>query len=75
MIDRDENEGSDRGKRADFDPQSGEVRGSGAGAGANSGSSEDHDGDPMGGGGSDPVGGPRPEREAIHRPTDPHEGN
>lgn len=74
MIDRNEDAQSDRGKRAGFDSVSGEVHGSGSGAGANSGSDEDHDDDPMAGGGSDAVGGPRPESEAIHRPTDAHEG-
>ena len=74
MTDQDKAKESDRGKRASFDPQSGEVHGSGSGAGANSGSDEDHDGDPMAGGGSDAVGGPRRIDEAIQRPTDPDEG-
>jgi hypothetical protein len=36
---------SERGKPAGFDPQTGEVFGSGAGAGGNEDSSEDYDGD------------------------------
>ena len=75
MTDQDRSEESERGKRAGFDRASGEVHGSGSGAGANAGSNEDYDGDPMNGGGSDAVGGPRPIDKAIHRPTDPDEGN
>jgi len=75
MSNEDKPEQSERGKRAGFDPRSGEVHGSGSGTGANSGSDEDYDGEPMAGGGSDAVGGPRAEDEAIHRPIDPDEGN
>jgi hypothetical protein len=71
MSDR---QGSERGERATFDPQSGEVHGSGSGAGANGNPNEDYDGDPMAGGGKDAAGGPRPEKEAVDRPTDPDEG-
>jgi hypothetical protein len=69
-----ESEEKERGQRATFDPQSGEVHGSGSGAGANGNPSEDYDGDPMGGGGKDAAGGPRPARDAEHRPIDPDEG-
>lgn len=70
MSDRD----SERGEPATFDPQSGEVHGSGSGAGANGNPNEDYDGDPMGGGGKDPAGGPRRISEAEDRPIDPDEG-
>ncbi len=67
-------EGEERGKRASFDPVSGEVHGSGAGAGANAAGGEDYDYDPAGGDGDDQVGGPRPRSRGIDRPTDPDEG-
>ena len=50
----------ERGKRASFDPASGEVHGSGSGAGANGNPDEDYDADPMAGGRRDQAGGPRP---------------
>lgn len=65
---------SERGEPATFDPQSGEVHGSGSGAGANGNPSEDYDDDPMAGGGKDPAGGPRTRKNAIDRPIDPDEG-
>jgi hypothetical protein len=64
----------ERGKRASFDPDSGEVHGSGAGAGANANPGEDYDSDPMGGGGNDQAGGPRPRSKAADRRIDPDEG-
>ncbi len=64
---------SERGKPASFDPVSGEVHGSGSGAGAGN-PGEDHDADPMGGGGDDFQGGPRPREDAADRPIDPDEG-
>ena len=65
-------ESSERGKRASFDPESGEVHGSGSGAGGGN-PGEDHDGDPMAGAGK-AVGGPRDIDEAVQRPIDPDEG-
>lgn len=66
--------GSERGKRASFDPVSGEVHGSGSGAGGNGNPQEDYDPDPMAGGGREPTGGPRPEDEASDRPINRDEG-
>ncbi len=71
MSDQD---GSERGKRASFDPKSGEVHGSGSGAGGGGNPNEDHDGDPVAGAGSEPTGGPRPIDKAAKRPIDPDEG-
>lgn len=65
---------SERGKPAGFDPVSGEVHGSGSGAGAGGNPAEDHDADPMAGGGGDFQGGPRPRSEGVDRPIDPDEG-
>ena len=67
-------EESERGKRASFDPQTGEVHGSGSGAGGEGNPSEDHDQDPMAGAGAEPLKGPRPEGDAARRPVDPDEG-
>jgi hypothetical protein len=70
-------DGSERGQRATYDPESGEVRGSGSGAGAGANPNEDYDGDPMnggGGGGDELPGGPRSRNDAIDRPIDPDEG-
>lgn len=64
----------DRGERARFDPASGEVRGSGANAGGGGTGREDYDSDPQGGGGAEPVGGPRPAGDAAHRPRDRFQG-
>jgi hypothetical protein len=66
--------GSERGKRASFDAKTGEVHGSGSGAGGGGNRNEDYDGDPMGGGGSEPEGGPRPKDRAADRPIDRDEG-
>ncbi len=77
MADQERRPGADRverGKPASFDPQSGEVHGSGAGAGANANPGEDYDADPMAGDGSDQGGGPRPRSRGEDRPTDPDEG-
>lgn len=70
-LDKDQ---TDRGRPAGFDRKTGEVHGSGAGAGGNN-PGEDYDGDPMGGGGDMPVGGPRPIDKADHGPRDRHEGS
>ena len=64
----------ERGKRASFDPQSGEVHGSGSGAGGGGNPNEDYDSDPMGGSGSEPERGPRSKGKAADRPIDPDEG-
>ncbi len=77
MGDQEGQGGSDaaeRGKRASFDPVSGEVHGSGAGAGANANPGEEYDADTVGGDGNDQIGGPRPRSRGIDRPTDPDEG-
>ena len=65
---------SDRGRRAGFDPATGEVHGSGSGAGGGN-PSEDYDGDPMAGGGSEPEGGPRSVDEGVSAPKDKHQGS
>jgi hypothetical protein len=69
----DSNEESERGKRASFDPKTGEVHGSGSGAGGGN-PKEDYDSDPMAGAGGNPAGGPRPIDRAVERPIDPDEG-
>jgi hypothetical protein len=77
MIDREgrsEADGSERGKRAGFDPVTGEVHGSGSGAGANAGKAEDFDDDPTSGGGDDQVGAPRARARGVERSIDPDEG-
>jgi hypothetical protein len=66
---------SERGKRASFDPQTGEVHGSGSGAGGGGNPREDYDQDPMAGAGADPVGGPKPVDEATRGPVDKHQGH
>ena len=66
--------GGERGRRASFDPRSGEVHGSGSGAGGGGNPAEDYDQDPMAGAGAEPAGGPRAEGKAEPRPTDPDEG-
>lgn len=65
---------SERGKRASFDPKSGEVHGSGSGAGGGGSPHEDFDSDPMAGAGAEPPHGPRPIDEAADRPIDEDEG-
>ena len=69
-----EGEAAERGKRASFDPQSGEVHGSGSGAGGEGNPNEDYDKDPMAGAGAEPLKGPRPDSEAAGRPIDRDEG-
>lgn len=69
-----ESQDKERGEPATFDPQSGEVHGSGSGAGANGNPSEDYDDDPMAGGGKDAAGGPRTAKNAVDRQIDPDEG-
>jgi hypothetical protein len=70
MADRNDDE---RGRRAGFDPKTGEVSGSGSGAGGGN-AGEDYDDDPMAGSGKEPAGGPRPIEERVQRPIDPDEG-
>ena len=70
----DEDQGRERGKRASFDPKSGEVRGSGSGAGGGGNPDEDYDGDPMAGAGDEPAGAARGIDKAERRPIDPDEG-
>ena len=65
---------SERGQPATFDPKSGEVRGSGSGAGGGGDPTEDYDSDPMAGSGAEPPHGPRTEDSAEERPIDPDEG-
>lgn len=74
MTQRSNDRGSERGKRATFDPESGEVHGSGSGAGGGGNPDEDYDSDPMAGSGDEPEGGPRPADEAVDRPIDKDEG-
>ena len=74
MADRGTGEDSERGKRASFDPQSGEVHGSGSGAGGGGNRKEDYDSDPMAGAGAEPAGAPKPIDRAVNRPIDPDEG-
>ena len=77
MADQERRAGTDRierGKRASFDPATGEVHGSGAGAGANANPGEDYDNDSIAGDGDDQVGGPSPRPAGIDRPTDRDEG-
>ena len=66
--------GSERGRRASFDPESGEVHGSGSGAGGEGNPNEDYDQDPMAGAGAEPLKGPRREADAAGRRVDPDEG-
>lgn len=65
---------SERGRRASFDRQSGEVHGSGSGAGGEGNPGEDYDKDPMAGAGAEPLKGPRREGQAAARPIDRDEG-
>ena len=65
---------AERGRRASYDPASGEVHGSGSGAGGGGNPREDHDGDPMAGAGQEPAGSARPAGSADRRPVDPDEG-
>ena len=68
-------DGSERGKRATFNSQTGEVHGSGSGAGGGGNPREDYDQDPMAGAGADPQGGPEPIDEAKRPPVDKHQGH
>ena len=77
MADHEKRAGTEeieRGKRASFDPATGEVHGSGAGAGANANPGEDYDNDQIAGDGDDQIGGPRPRSAGIDRAIDPDEG-
>lgn len=65
---------SERGRRASFDPRTGEVHGSGSGAGGEGNPNEDYDKDPMAGAGAEPLKGPRRVGGAAERPIDPDEG-
>ena len=67
-------EGPERGKRATYDPVTGEVGGSGSGAGGGGNYDEDYDGDAMAGARLPPAGAPRPAAEGADRPIDPDEG-
>ena len=64
---------SERGKRATFDPKTGEVHGSGSGAGGGGNPNEDFDSDPIAGSAKD-LGGPKPFDRADRRPIDRDEG-
>lgn len=64
----------ERGKRASFDPVSGEVHGSGSGAGGGGNPREDYDSDAASGAGEEPPHGPRSIDRAVQRPIDPDEG-
>jgi hypothetical protein len=64
----------ERGKRASFDPKTGEVHGSGSGAGGGGNRAEDYDSDPMAGAGAEPAGGPRRIDDGAKRPIDKDEG-
>ena len=68
-------EGSERGKRASFNPKTGEVHGSGSGNGSGGNPDEDYDGDPMAGAGADPMGAPRPADEAKQGKSDRLDGD
>lgn len=77
MADQERRAGTDRmerGKRASFDPATGEVHGSGAGAGANANPGEDYANDSIAGDGDDQIGGPRLKSARIDRPIDRDEG-
>jgi len=67
-------DGSARGQPANFDPTTGEVRGSGSGAGGGGDPREDYDQDPMGGAGAEPPHGPRSADDGARRPIDRDEG-
>jgi hypothetical protein len=69
MSDTDE-----RGKRASFDPQSGEVHGSGSGAGGGGNPREDFDSDSAAGASQEPPHRARERSDAVDRPIDPDEG-
>jgi hypothetical protein len=70
----DQDDKSERGCPASFDPKTGEVHGSGSGAGGGGNPDEDYDQDPMAGSGAEPPHGPRSASEAAERPIDPDEG-
>ena len=63
---------SERGKRASFDPVSGEVHGAGANAGGSGNPREDYDSDSAGGVGTKPMTAPRPIDDAEQGPRDRH---
>lgn len=62
--------GSERGARAGFDRESGEVHGSGSGAGGGGNPDEDYDSDPKSGGGAEPMTGPRLAEENDRQPRE-----
>lgn len=74
MSERQDERDTERGKRASFDPKSGEVHGSGSGAGGGGNRNEDFDADPMAGAGAEPLGAPKTIAEADDRPIDEDEG-
>ena len=63
---------SERGRRATFDPRSGEVHGSGSGSGGEGNPGEDYDKEA--GAGAEPMKGPRRAGKAAERAIDPDEG-
>jgi hypothetical protein len=75
MSSTDRNEGSERGRKAAIDPDTGEVHGSGSGAGGGGNPDEDYDKDPTAGAGDDPTGAPRDIKHARDERHDRHEGH
>lgn len=73
MSDNGKKRDDERGRRATFDPKSGEVHGSGSGAGGGGNPREDYDSDPMAGAGVPHEGAPRPADEALDRLIDKDE--
>ena len=65
---------SERGKRASFDPRTGEVHGSGSGAGGGGNPGEDDDSEPLAGADEFPPHRARPIDRAARRPVDRDEG-
>lgn len=63
-----------RGERGTYDPDSGEVHGSGSGAGGGGNIAEDYDKDSTAGARHPPAGAPRDIDHGDTRPVDPDEG-
>ena len=70
-----ETEASERGRRASFDRDSGEVHGSGSNAGGSGTTGEDYDTDSKAGSGAEPVGGPNPGDIAEQGPRPRSDGD
>ena len=68
-----EDDRSERGRPAGFDPVTGKVHGSGSGAGGGN-PGEDYDADSKAGAGADPVQVAAPEESAQHDSPEPVEG-